>query len=134
MGVYVYFETCFEYFSRDTDFVKQVAHILAGPYVHTEMLVVTPKESSMFTIHFGGDYFCKTSFDPTRSEKFTSLKLLTSPEEDIKFLRTCEACVASKITYNRQDMLPHGMPFRDPENDPLSSSCTLLCSEHGVDS
>lgn len=134
MGVFICFESIPQ--GRDSmsvfeNYTKSLVHLLAGPFVHTEMLVATPTETSVFTIHLGG-VFCKTPFDPAAYKNFTLLALFTSPEEDLKILQTCEACVTCKIKYNTKDMLLHPIPFRTPEERCLAHSPSLYCAQSMV--
>ncbi len=90
MGVFI----CFEYlnqqscesvisFERTT---KALVNLFAGPFVHTEMLVATPTETSMLTIHLGG-VFCKAPYDPAVHKNFTFLSLSISPDEELNPVR-----------------------------------------------
>jgi hypothetical protein len=134
MGVFIGFEylqqpcESVNSFERST---KALVHLLAGPFVHTEMLVATPTESTMFTIHLGG-VFCKAPYDPVAHKNFTFLSLSTSPDEELKILKTCEACVSCKIKYNTRDMLLHAFPFRNPEERGLMQAPSLYCAQSMV--
>jgi hypothetical protein len=110
--------------------MKSLVGLLAGPFVHTEMLIVTPSESTCYSIHVGG-VFLKAPLDPAvmSDQNYLFLMLPASDEEEYKIQQTCEACVTCQKRYNTKDMFLACMPFRSPEERSLLQTTHLYCAQ-----
>lgn len=127
MAVHIAFEK-----SADT-LLKKLVKILAGPYVHTELIVT---QSEPTTIHTAYSTYMSDTFSRTFQRDFwfadqyhDFLHIPVSKEELQRICKTCEACVETKIPYNTRDMVLSQVPLRNPTEHDLFHSPTLFCSQ-----
>ena len=130
MAVHIAFEK-----SADS-MLKKLVKILAGPYVHTE-IIVTQAEPSL--VHTAYAAYMPTSFSRTLQKDFwfedqchDYLCIPVSQDELMRVSQTCEACVEAKIPYNLYDMVLSQMPLRNPSESDLFHTHTLFCSQAAI--
>jgi len=130
-------------FEKSADsMLKKLVKVLAGPYVHVEMVVtqaefnlsgITPPATLKHTAYsaFMSETFARIDqrdfwYD---DESHDFLSLSVSPEELYRIQTACEACVKSKIPYNTTDMFFSQIPLRNPTERDLYHNKTLFCSQ-----
>jgi len=119
-------------FEKSADsFIKKLVKILAGPYVHTEIIISKPNEPHVAYSAYMSCCFSKT---PQRDFCFGDsthdfLSIPVSSEELDRISKSCEACVRSKIPYNTHDMVFCQVPLRNPTENDLFNSPALFCSQ-----
>jgi len=118
-------------FEKSTDtFIKQLVKVLAGPYVHTEIIITSPKTTTAYSAYMAHN------FSKTPREEFCFgddshdfLHIPVSSEELDRIAKSCEACVKSHVPYNTTDMVFSQLPLRNPSEKDLFNSPTLFCSQ-----
>ena len=129
-------------FEKSTDsMLKKLVKILAGPYVHVEMIVtqvefnhrVGPTATLRHTAYTA---FMEEPFARIEQRDFAYgddthdfLSLSVSPDELHRIRTACEACVQSKIPYNTTDMIFSQLPLRSPTERDLYHCKALFCSQ-----
>ena len=121
-------------FEKSADsFLKKVVRALAGPYVHTEMIVSQTQPS---TVHTSYAAYMSEDFSRTMQKDFwyndqshDFLSVRVSPEELRRICDTCEACVKTKIPYNTKDMVLSIIPLRNPTEKNIYQAGSLFCSQ-----
>jgi len=119
-------------FEKSADsFIKKLVKVLAGPYVHTEIIITNAAK-----IHTAYSAYMACSFSKTQQEEFCFnddthdfLCVPVSAEELDRIAKSCEACVRSKKPYNTQDMVLSQIPLRNPTDKDLFHSPALFCSQ-----
>ena len=127
--------------SSDT-MLKALVKILAGPYVHVEMIITQAEFNHDGTtppatlLHTAYSAFMSETFARIEQRDFwygddshDFLSLSVSPEELYRIRLACEACVKSKIPYNTTDMFLSQLPLRNPTERDLYQSKSLFCSQ-----
>jgi hypothetical protein len=127
MAVHIAFEK-----SADS-MLKKLVRIIAGPYVHTEIIIT---QSQPTTVHTAYSAYMADTFARTFQKDFwfedqchDFLHIPVSADELQRICKTCEACVETKIPYNTRDMVLSQLPLRNPEEHDLFHSSTLFCSQ-----
>lgn len=124
MGVCVGFEK--QARTRLKSFVK----LVAGPYVHTELIVSERDKAVCYSTYLGGHYSSMPGDELGMSDNtFDYLMLQTSQAEDDLIARTCAACAQSRIPYNTRDMVLSTIPFRCPKDSGLFQAGSLYCAQ-----
>ena len=113
--------------------MKLIVKALAGPYVHTDMIV---SQLGPETIHTAYTAYMYESFSRTPQNMFwygdhshDFLCIQISTEELQRVSDTCEACVKTKLPYNTKDMLLSIVPLRNPFESNIFSATSLFCSQ-----
>lgn len=121
-------------FEKSADsFLKKVVKAIAGPYVHTEMIISQTQPSTVHTsyaAYMSEDFSRVTQQDfwyEDNSHDFLSVRVST--EELRRISDTCEACVATKIPYNTKDMVLSIIPLRNPKEKNIYQAGSLFCSQ-----
>jgi len=123
-------------FEKSADsMIKKLVKILAGPYVHTEMIIsqTEPRVHTAYSAYMNSTFartFQKDFFFSDETHDF--IRIEASPEELERVCKACEACVESKVPYNTQDMVFSQMPLRCPTDRDLFHSSALFCSQAAV--
>ena len=127
MAIHIAFEK-----SADT-LLKKLVKILAGPCVHTELIVTQHQPS---TIHTAYSAYTGTTFSRTFQKDFwfddihhDFLQIPVSEDEIYRISKACEACTESRIPYNTRDMVFSQIPLRNPTERDLFHSPSLFCSQ-----
>ena len=130
MALHIAFEK-----SSDT-LLKRLVKLLAGPYVHTELIV---SQNSIPAIHTAYSAYVGCTFARTFQLDFwfddqyhDFLSIPVSDDELYRVSKACEACSDSKIPYNIHDMLFCKVPLRAPRERDLFHSPSLFCSQAAV--
>lgn len=136
MALHIAFEK-----SADT-LLKRLVKIIAGPYVHTEIIVSHVEYDNAGKsrlVHTGYSAFMQETFSRVFQKDFwyddqchDFLSIPVTPEELYRISQACEACVQSKIPYNTTDMVFSQIPLRNPTEHELYDSKTLFCSQAAV--
>jgi len=121
-------------FEKSTDnFVKRIVKVLAGPYVHTELIV---SQLNPVPVHTSYAAYMHENFSRTLQQDFwyqdqthDFLTLRVSEEELKRICDTCEACVETHIPYNTRDMLLSIIPLRNPTERSIYQTGSLFCSQ-----
>lgn len=124
-------------FEKSTDtLLKKLVSILAGPYVHTELIV---SQRAAMPVHTAYSAYTSCNFSRTFQRDFSFndschdfLHIPVSDEELLKISETCEACAESRIPYNLHDMILCQMPLRNPKENDLFHTKALFCSQATV--
>jgi len=121
-------------FEKSADsFLKKVVRALAGPYVHTEMIISQNQPSPVHTSYaaYMSENFSRTMqhdfWYEDQSHDFLSVRV--SSEELRKISDTCEACVETKVPYNTSDMILSIIPLRNPKEKTIFQAGSLFCSQ-----
>lgn len=122
--------------------MKAIVKILAGPYVHVEMLITQTQFHHMgqsppatlkhtaYSAFMSETFACIDQRDFWYSdESHDFLSLAVSAEELHRISTACDACVKSKIPYNTSDMVFSQVPLRNPTERDLYHSKSLFCSQ-----
>ena len=119
--------------SADT-LLKKLVRLLAGPYVHVELVV-----SSSDRVHTAYSAYMSETFSRTFQKDFwfddqnhDFLNIPVSQDELYRISKACEACVDSKKPYNTLDMVFSQVPLRNPKEKNLYESKSLFCSQAAV--
>jgi len=127
MAVHIAFEK-----SADS-MLKKLVKILAGPYVHTEIIIT---QSQPTKVHTAYSAYMAHTFARTFQKDFwfedqyhDFLHIPVSADELQRICKTCEACVETKIPYNTRDMVLSQVPLRNPTEHDLFHCSTLFCSQ-----
>ena len=124
MGVYIGFEKVAK------TALKKVAKAVAGPYVHTEMILHTPSATYNFSAYMGRRFSsCFLDVKKINDDSYDFIHIPTTSEEETCIRLTLEACVASKVPYNTSDMIMTQLPFRNPVNHSLFDCSSLYCAQ-----
>lgn len=130
MAVHIAFEK-----SADS-LIKKLVKILAGPYVHTEIIV---SQAAPQCVHTAYSAYMPTHFSRTLQKDFwfedqchDYLSIPVTQDELMRVSKTCEACVEAKIPYNTQDMVLSQLPLRNPTEKDLFHTRTLFCSQAAI--
>ena len=121
-------------FEKSTDsMLKKLVKILAGPYVHTEIIIT---QAHPRAIHTAYSAYMSHTFSRTFQKDFCFedqchdfLYIPVSTDELQRICQTCEACVETKIPYNTRDMVLSQVPLRNPAEHDLFHTSTLFCSQ-----
>ena len=121
-------------FEKSADsMLKKLVKILAGPYVHTEIIIT---QSQPTPVHTAYSAYLSHSFSRTFQKDFwfednchDFLQIPVSTDELQRICETCEACVETKVPYNTHDMVLSQVPLRNPTEHDLFHSPTLFCSQ-----
>ena len=121
-------------FEKSTDsMLKKLVKILAGPYVHTEIIIT---QASPTAVHTAYSAYLSNPFSRTFSKDFwfedschDFLQIPVSADELQRICKTCEACVETKVPYNARDMVLSQIPLRNPKEHDLFHTPTLFCSQ-----
>lgn len=121
-------------FEKSADsMLKKLVKILAGPYVHTEMIIT---QSEPVRVHTAYSAYMSHPFSRTLQKDFwfednchDYLQIPVSPDELHRICETCEACVETKVPYNTHDMVLSQIPLRNPTERDLFHAPTLFCSQ-----
>jgi hypothetical protein len=130
-------------FEKSADsMLKKLVKILAGPYVHVEMLVTQTHfhhldQSPLATLkHSAYSAFMSETFACIDQRDFwysddshDFLSVPVSAEELHRIAGACDACVQSKVPYNTTDMVFSQVPLRNPTERDLYQSKSLFCSQ-----
>jgi hypothetical protein len=114
-------------------FIKKVVKAIAGPYVHTELIISQSQPSLVHTSYaaYMSENFSRTMqpdfWYEDQSHDFLSIRV--SHEELRKISDTCEACVETKIPYNTSDMVMSIIPMRNPKERSIYQAGSLFCSQ-----
>ena len=122
-------------FEKSADsFIKKLVKILAGPYVHTEIIVTNPD-----AVHTAYSAYMECTFSKTLHKDFCFsdtthdfLSIPVSTDELERVVKSCEACVTSKIPYNTRDMVFSQVPLRNPSENDHFHTPALFCSQAAV--
>lgn len=116
--------------------LKRVVKGIAGPYVHTEILVSTEADGCRSYSAFMGRKFSCQPLDSSRinDDTYDFLMLPVTPEEEACIKITLDACVKCKIPYNTVDMILSQAPMRQPTDRSLFESAPsgLYCAQAAV--
>lgn len=117
-------------FEKSADSVlKQIVKTLAGPYVHTEMVVSRPSPVA-YTAFMHETFSRVDQRDFWYSDQTHDFLVVTvTPEELERIHNTCEACVKTKIPYNTRDMVLSVVPLRSPKERTIFQTPSLFCSQ-----
>jgi hypothetical protein len=127
MALHIVFEK-----SADTLF-KQMIKAIAGPYVHSEIIISQTHPSTIHTSYsaYMSENFSRTSqrdfWYEDKSHDFLSVRV--SSEELRRISDTCEACVETRLPYNTKDMLMSIIPLRNPKEKNIYQATSLFCSQ-----
>jgi len=116
--------------------MKRFVKGVAGPYVHTEIIVSTEADGcKSYSAYMGRKFSCQP-LDSSRinDDTYDFLMLPVTPEEEACIRITLEACVKSRIPYNTVDMILSQAPFRQPVDRSLFESAPsgLYCAQAAV--
>jgi hypothetical protein len=127
MSLHIAFEK-----SADT-LIKQIVKTLAGPYVHTELIV---SHATAVPVHTAYAAYMQETFALIPQQDFwyedqthDFLRVSVSSEELRRIDDTCEACVKTKIPYNTKDMVMSIIPLRNPTEKDIYHTRSLFCSQ-----
>ena len=127
MALHIAFEK-----SADT-FLKRVVRAMAGPYVHTEIVVSQGQPAAAQTSYaaYMSETFSRTHqsnfWYEDQSHDFLSVRV--SCDELKRISDTCEACVETRVPYNTSDMLFSIIPLRNPKEKTIFQAKSLFCSQ-----
>jgi hypothetical protein len=118
--------------SADTMF-KKLVKTVAGPYVHTELVVT---QTTPHVVHTGYSAYINTTFSRLfeselvyKDQTHDFLQLTVNEDEMTRISKTCEACVETKKPYNTRDMALTVIPFRNPTEIDIFNTQSLFCSQ-----
>ena len=121
-------------FEKTADsFLKKIVRTLAGPYVHTELIVSQLHPSAVHTSYaaYMNENFSRTMQNSfwyeDQSHDFLSIRV--SNDELRRISDTCEACVETKLPYNTSDMVLSIVPLRNPTDRNIYQTRSLFCSQ-----
>ena len=121
MALYIAFQK-----SADS-FIKQIVKTLAGPYVHTDIVIKRNNTHTVYSAHMDSSFSMTTGDFSDLTHDF--LMVAVSEEELRRVVASCEACVKSRIPYNTQDMILSQVPLRNPVEQDLFNSPALFCAQ-----
>lgn len=121
-------------FEKSADsLVKQIVKTLAGPYVHTELIV---SHATAIPLHTAYAAYMKETFTQITQNDFwyedqshDFLRIPVSCDELRRIDETCEACVKTKVPYNTRDMILSIIPLRSPTEKDIYHAKSLFCSQ-----
>ena len=124
MGVYIGFEKVAK------TALKKVAKAVAGPYVHTEIILHTSSSIYNYSAYMG-KRFSGTFLDTQKvnDETYDFIHIPATCDEETCIRLTLDACVQSKVPYNFSDMVMTQFPFRNPVNHGLFECSSLYCAQ-----
>lgn len=113
--------------------MKKIVKRLAGPYVHTEIIV---SHATIVPIHVAYAAYMKETFSQIPQQDFwyedqthDFLRIGVSSDELRRVDETCETCVRTKVPYNTLDMVLSVLPLRNPTEKDIYNARTLFCSQ-----
>ncbi len=113
--------------------IKMIVKALAGPYVHTEMIISQHHPTPLYTAYaaYMSETFSRTPqcdfWYEDQSHDFLTVHVST--EELRRISDTCEACVKTKVPYNTRDMMLSIIPLRNPKEKSIYEAGSLFCSQ-----
>lgn len=121
-------------FEKSADsFIKKIVKTLAGPYVHTELVVT---HATAVPVHVAYAAYMKETFSQIQQQDFwyedqthDFLKINVSCDELRRVDETCETCVKTKVPYNTRDMVLSVIPMRNPTENDIYHTGSLFCSQ-----
>lgn len=121
-------------FEKSADsFIKKIVKTLAGPYVHTELIVSQLHPSAVHTAYaaYMNESFTRVMQNALWYEDQTHdfLSIRVSNDELRRISDTCEACVETKLPYNTSDMVLSIVPLRNPTDKNIYQARSLFCSQ-----
>jgi hypothetical protein len=124
MGVYIGFEKVAK------TALKKVAMALAGPYVHTEIILSTSQSVKNYSAYLGKKFSCSfLDSSKINDDTYDFIYIPATSDEETCIRLTLDACVQSKVPYNTSDMLMTQVPFRNPVNYGLFDCGSLYCAQ-----
>ena len=121
-------------FEKSADsLLKRIVKTLAGPYVHSEIVVshTTPIPTHTAYAAYTGETFAHVPQQDFWYEDQTHdfLRIDVNSEELRRVNDTCETCVKTKIPYNTRDMVLSIIPLRNPREKDIYHASSLFCSQ-----
>lgn len=119
-------------FEKSTDsFLKQVIKLLAGPYVHVELIVSPPDDTAHAYSAYMNETFAHTpqSAFSYSDDRYDFLKVPANEEELHRIHTACQTGVRTRIPYNLSDMVLSQLPFRSPDEEDFYHTKALFCSQ-----
>jgi hypothetical protein len=121
-------------FEKSADsMLKKLVKTVAGPYVHTEMILSQLKPTIIHTAYaaYTNSNFCRVFENEMDYHDHTHdfLNIRVDEEELLRISKTCEACVETRIPYNTRDMVLSVLPFRNPTENDIFHTPALFCSQ-----
>ncbi len=121
-------------FEKSADsLIKKIVKTLAGPYVHTEIIV---SHATATPIHTAYAAYMRETFTQVPQQDFwyedqshDFLRVNVSSDELRRIDETCEACVRTKLPYNVRDMVMSVIPLRNPTEKDIYHAKSLFCSQ-----
>lgn len=121
-------------FEKSADsFIKKIVKTLAGPYVHTEIIV---SHATAIPLHTAYAAYMKETFTQIPQRDFwyedqshDFLRIPVTCDELRRIDDTCEACVRTKVPYNTRDMVLSVIPMRSPTERDIFHAPSLFCSQ-----
>ena len=121
-------------FEKSSDsLMKKIVKTLAGPYVHTELVV---SHATPIPIHTAYAAYMQETFTQIPQQDFwyedqthDFLRINVSSEELKRIDNTCEVCVRTKVPYNTRDMVMSIIPLRNPTEKDIYHARSLFCSQ-----
>lgn len=121
-------------FEKSADnLLKRIVKTLAGPYVHTELVVshATPIPIHTAYAAYTGETFTQVPQQDFWYEDQTHdfLRVSVTGEELRRVDETCDTCTKTKIPYNTRDMVLSIVPLRNPKEKDIYHVQSLFCSQ-----
>lgn len=121
-------------FEKSADsLLKRIVKTLAGPYVHTELVVShgAPTTTRIAYAAYTGETFSQVPQQDFWYEDQTHdfLRIDVSGEELRRINDTCDVCAKTKIPYNTRDMIMSIIPLRSPKEKDIYHATSLFCSQ-----
>lgn len=121
-------------FEKSADsLIKRIVKTLAGPYVHTELVVshATPVPIHVAYAAYTGETFCQVPQQDFwyEDQSHDFLRVSVSSDELRRVDETCGACAKTKIPYNTRDMVLSIVPLRNPREKDIYHAQSLFCSQ-----
>jgi hypothetical protein len=121
-------------FEKSADsLLKKIVKTLAGPYVHTELVVSHATSIPLLTAYaaYTGETFTQV---PQQDFWYTDqthdfLRVHVTGDELRRVQDTCETCTRTKIPYNTRDMVLSIVPLRNPKEKDIYNAPSLFCSQ-----
>ena len=122
-------------FEKSADsLLKRIVQTLAGPYVHTEIVVSHTAPAT--TTHTAYAAYTGETFAQVPQQDFwygdqthDFLRIHVSNEELRRVDDTCGVCAKTKIPYNTRDMVLSILPLRNPKEKDIYHAQSLFCSQ-----
>ena len=124
-------------FEKSADsLLKRVVKALAGPYVHTEIVVSSSSHAAAPATHTAYAAYTGETFAQVPQEDFWHgdqthdfLRVHVSEEELRRVDDTCGVCAKTKVPYNTRDMVLSILPLRNPKEKDIYHAPSLFCSQ-----